>query len=232
MATHSSILAWRISGTGELGGLPSMGSHRVEHNWSDLAAAAAVNLVLFFKELECWTEPFFSSLFSILKLLLFLRASFLFILFLFPLLSYLLPWLVLSTACWQFSNLNLLWYIQLYLLLYVNLYTFLSLEVSKAPQALISIPTPVPFPQPLSQWLLRIMGFSVWFMPIILVLTIRTRLCLILQWFILWMNWVLIEWPSKHILLSWIVRLIALHSAWRRSNCQGSLVDGFFCFVL
>ena len=32
MATHSSILAWRISGTGELGGLPSMGSHRVEHN--------------------------------------------------------------------------------------------------------------------------------------------------------------------------------------------------------
>ena len=41
MATHSSILAWRIPGTGELGGLPSMGSHRVGHNWSDLAAAAA-----------------------------------------------------------------------------------------------------------------------------------------------------------------------------------------------
>ena len=32
MATHSSILAWRIPGTGELGGLPSMGSHRVGHN--------------------------------------------------------------------------------------------------------------------------------------------------------------------------------------------------------
>jgi len=32
MATHSSILAWRIPGTGELGGLPSMGSHRVRHD--------------------------------------------------------------------------------------------------------------------------------------------------------------------------------------------------------
>ena len=41
MATHSSILAWRIPGTGEPGGLPSMGSHRVRRNWRDLAAAAA-----------------------------------------------------------------------------------------------------------------------------------------------------------------------------------------------
>ena len=32
MATHSSVLAWRTPGTGELGGLPSMGSHRVEHD--------------------------------------------------------------------------------------------------------------------------------------------------------------------------------------------------------
>ena len=39
MATHSSVLAWRIPGTGERGGLPSMGSHRVRHDWSDLAAA-------------------------------------------------------------------------------------------------------------------------------------------------------------------------------------------------
>ena len=38
MATHSSVLAWRISGTGEPGGLPSMGSHRVGHDWSDLVA--------------------------------------------------------------------------------------------------------------------------------------------------------------------------------------------------
>ena len=41
MATHSSVLPWRIPGTGEPGGLPSMGSHRVGHDWSDLAAAAA-----------------------------------------------------------------------------------------------------------------------------------------------------------------------------------------------
>ena len=41
MATHSSVLAWRIPETGEPGGLPSMGSNRVRHNWSDLAAAAA-----------------------------------------------------------------------------------------------------------------------------------------------------------------------------------------------
>ena len=41
MATLSSVLAWRIPGIGEPGGLPSMGSHRVGHDWSDLAAAAA-----------------------------------------------------------------------------------------------------------------------------------------------------------------------------------------------
>ena len=41
MATHSGVLAWRIPGTREPGGLPSMGSHRVRHDWSDLAAAAA-----------------------------------------------------------------------------------------------------------------------------------------------------------------------------------------------
>ena len=41
MATHSSTLAWRIPGTEEPSGLPSMGLHRVGHDWSDLAAAAA-----------------------------------------------------------------------------------------------------------------------------------------------------------------------------------------------
>ena len=40
MATHFSVLAWRIPGTGEPDGLLSMGSHRVGHDWSDLAAAA------------------------------------------------------------------------------------------------------------------------------------------------------------------------------------------------
>ena len=41
MATHSSVLARRIPRTGEPGGLPSMGLHRVRQDWSDLAAAAA-----------------------------------------------------------------------------------------------------------------------------------------------------------------------------------------------
>ena len=41
MATHSSVLAWRIPGTGEPGGLLSMGSHRVGYDSSNLAAAAA-----------------------------------------------------------------------------------------------------------------------------------------------------------------------------------------------
>jgi len=41
MATHSSVLAWRIPGMGEPGELPSIGSHRVGHNWSGLAAAVA-----------------------------------------------------------------------------------------------------------------------------------------------------------------------------------------------
>ena len=49
MATHSSVLAWRIPGTGEPGGLPSMGSHRVGHDWSDLAAAAATLFICVFK---------------------------------------------------------------------------------------------------------------------------------------------------------------------------------------
>ena len=40
MATHSSVLAWRIPGTEEPSGLPSMGSHRVGHDSSDLAAAS------------------------------------------------------------------------------------------------------------------------------------------------------------------------------------------------
>ena len=45
MATHSTILAWRIPGMGEPGGLPSMGSHGVGHDWSDLAAAAMVSYI-------------------------------------------------------------------------------------------------------------------------------------------------------------------------------------------
>ena len=44
MATHSSILVWRIPGTEEPGMLLSMGSHRVGHDWCDLAATAALRL--------------------------------------------------------------------------------------------------------------------------------------------------------------------------------------------
>ena len=44
MATHSSILAWRIPGTGVPGGLPFMGSHRVGQDWGDLAAVAAAHI--------------------------------------------------------------------------------------------------------------------------------------------------------------------------------------------
>ena len=46
MATHSSVLVWRIPGTEEPGGLPPMGSHRVGHDWSVLAAAAAAAAAL------------------------------------------------------------------------------------------------------------------------------------------------------------------------------------------
>ena len=51
MATHSSALVWRIPGMGEPGGLPSMGSHSVRHDWSDLLAAALFNSSYFW-ELE------------------------------------------------------------------------------------------------------------------------------------------------------------------------------------
>ena len=53
MATHSSVLAWRIPGTGEPGGLPSMGSHRVGYDWSNLAAVEG--------NLTIWWQPFFYS---------------------------------------------------------------------------------------------------------------------------------------------------------------------------
>ena len=67
MVPHSSVLAWRIPGTGEPGGLPSMGSHRVGHDWSDLAAAAAdksLLLILFPKYLSTVEKFICVSLFS------------------------------------------------------------------------------------------------------------------------------------------------------------------------
>ena len=69
MASHSSVLAWRIPGTGEPDGLPSLGSHRVGHDWSDLAAAAAawVNKIIYNKlNFESFTRLTLHS-FKILK---------------------------------------------------------------------------------------------------------------------------------------------------------------------
>ena len=60
MAAHSSVLAWRIPGMGEPGGLPSMGSHRVGQDWSDFAAAAAANVnayVLNHIQICSWVPP-------------------------------------------------------------------------------------------------------------------------------------------------------------------------------
>ena len=73
MAPHSSTLAWKIPWTEETGGLPSMGSHRVGHNWSNLAAAAAAaaacvstflyklndTLFLKFYSFTCWSGSLF-----------------------------------------------------------------------------------------------------------------------------------------------------------------------------
>ena len=90
MATHSSVLAWRIPGTAEPGGLPSMGSRRVGHDWSDLAAAAACSplsgawhllsppSVTFVHPLHFWELlkcPFFVNLFRFPRLGLILLCS-------------------------------------------------------------------------------------------------------------------------------------------------------------
>ena len=58
MATHSSVLAWRIPGTGEPGGLPSLGLHRVRYDWSDLTVAVAKieNCFLVLKS-KCILDP-------------------------------------------------------------------------------------------------------------------------------------------------------------------------------
>ena len=56
MAPHSSSLACRIPGTGEPGGLPSMGLHRVGHHWSDLAAAAGIK-----RDICLWSDHRFET---------------------------------------------------------------------------------------------------------------------------------------------------------------------------
>ena len=59
MATHSSTLNWKIPGTGEPGGQPSVGSHRVGHDWSDLATAAA--RILGLSQVAQWYRIFLQS---------------------------------------------------------------------------------------------------------------------------------------------------------------------------
>ena len=71
MATHSSVLAWRIPGTGEPCGLPSMGSHRVGHDWSNLAAAAATESSGCFQ----WHWSFLTTIFEMLLSFMFLNIS-------------------------------------------------------------------------------------------------------------------------------------------------------------
>ena len=62
MATHSSVLAWRIPGMGGPSGLRSMGSHRVRHNWSDLAAAAATEAEDIKKKWQEYTEELYKTI--------------------------------------------------------------------------------------------------------------------------------------------------------------------------
>ena len=74
MATHSSVLAWRIRGTGEPGGLPSMGSQRVGHDWCDLAVAAAAAckytmIVYFYKNvMKCNRAELYNKKLNLFKL--------------------------------------------------------------------------------------------------------------------------------------------------------------------
>ena len=65
MATHSSTLAWRIPGTGEAGRLPFMGSHRVGHDWSDLAAPVAAAAAALVTLLYSFTEKNYFILLAI-----------------------------------------------------------------------------------------------------------------------------------------------------------------------
>ena len=69
MAAHSSILAWRIPGTGAWW-LPSMGSHRVGHNWCDLAAAAARTSKVMLKILQVRLQQSMNLNFQMFKLVL------------------------------------------------------------------------------------------------------------------------------------------------------------------
>ena len=74
METHSSVLAWRIPGTAEPGGLPSMGSHRVRHDWSDLAAVLGLILWSLCSVLCLLSWSLFQSLFYLIWVMLLLLS--------------------------------------------------------------------------------------------------------------------------------------------------------------
>ena len=121
MATHSSVLAWRIPGTGKPGGLPSMGSHRVGHDWSDLEAAADRANQIHYKDKQAFRDtitriPHHScQTLSLLSLSLFFFNFFLF--FFFILLSLLtrVSWAQLSFTAslntpFMLQNKSLVWF--------------------------------------------------------------------------------------------------------------------------
>ena len=92
MATHSNVLAWRIPGMAEPGGLLSMGSHRVGHNWSDLAAAAAAWLI----HNVLWQKPTKHCKAIILQLKIYFLKKVYFSVF-----SPLLHWITLLKDLWS-----------------------------------------------------------------------------------------------------------------------------------
>ena len=112
MATNSSVLAWRIPGTGEPGGFPSMGSHRVGHDWSDLAAAAYELFIVWILTPCQWLHwKYFSQSigylfvllvisFAVQKLLSFIRSY----LFLFACISFVLDNWSKKTLVWFMSE--------------------------------------------------------------------------------------------------------------------------------
>ena len=65
---HSSVVAWRIPGTEEPGGLPSVGSHRVGHDWSDLAVAHTSKVM--FKILQARLQQYVNRELQMFKLVL------------------------------------------------------------------------------------------------------------------------------------------------------------------
>ena len=74
MATHSIVLAWRIPGTGEPGGLPSMGSHRVGHDWSDLVAVVLCCFPPSYPKYNTWNWIYFSRSNFLAKILKYSRS--------------------------------------------------------------------------------------------------------------------------------------------------------------